>query len=68
MAVRAVIGVSPRPSFATGDETASGVRENSMRVKPITAFQKPMTDQGRVMAKAASISQSTMSRPPGESV
>ena len=49
IAVDAVIGSSPRMLAASGFTVTAGSRAKRMIRKPMKAFQKPITDQGRVM-------------------
>src|SRR5215218_8553387 len=62
--VEAAIGSSPRMRAATGHTRAVGLRAKRMMRKPIDAFQKPITDHGKVTAKSASRVRSKASRPP----
>ena len=49
IAVVAVIGSSPRMLAAIGLTVTAGSRDSRMIQKPMKAFQKPITDQGRVI-------------------
>ena len=54
IAVDAVTGSSPRITPAAGITAATGSAEKRMMTKPITAFQKPATIQGKVTANSTS--------------
>src|SRR6516162_10313288 len=66
-AVDAVIGSSPRTRSATGMTATTGSRAKRMIRKPMAAFQKPITYQGKVTAKSTTKTRSTALKPPGES-
>src|SRR5262249_60788175 len=60
IATEAVIGSSPRMLAISGFTAAAGLSEKSMTRKPITAFQKPTTAQGKGIVKST-----RNARPPG---
>src|SRR5215813_6007150 len=66
-AVDAVIGSSPRTRPATGITAATGSRAKRMISRPMVAFQKPITYQGKVTAKSTTKTRSTALKPPAES-
>ena len=63
IAVFVVIGSSPATRAETGVTAATGLAERMMN-RPIVAFQKPMTDHGRVTANSTTRTKSTMPKPP----
>ncbi len=66
-AVEAMTGSSPLIRAAAGLTAASGSRAKRMIIKPMTAFQKPITVQGSVTVKNKRKSRSRKPNPPGES-
>ena len=63
IAVLAVIGSSPRTRAETGVTAATGSAERMMK-SPKVAFQKPITDHGRVTANSSTRMKSTTLKPP----
>ena len=66
IAVEAVIGSSPRTRATDGTTVATGSRANRIRMKPMAAFQKPITDHGMVSAKKRRRRASARPKPPAE--
>ena len=66
MAVLAVIGSSPVTRAETGVTAATGLAERMMN-SPMVAFQKPITDHGRVTANSTTRMKSISPKPPADS-
>ncbi len=67
IAVEATIGSSPRTRVTAGVTVAIGSRQNRMMMRPMVAFQKPMTVHGSVTANMTMSAVSVAPRPPTES-
>src|SRR5262249_24651241 len=67
IAVEAVIGSLPLTLRAAGSTVAIGSRAKRMMRKPMVAFQKPITDHGKVAANSTRMRKSRLSKPSGAS-
>ena len=66
MAVEARIGSSPVMRAAAGVTAATGSGANRMIARPTVAFQKPITDQGKVTANSTTSRKSAGPKPPAD--
>ena len=66
MAVDATIGSRPETRPADGVTAATGSRAKRMMMKPMVAFQKPMTIHGSVTANSVTSSRSPGPNPPAD--